>query len=307
VLGADLDIDGTGDEKSLPLLSGRIDVVHLLLRDAAGPRVKRSGVEQPTKALTAERPGEPRVRLDLRIVDHGDVRLEMNLLKGNVTLSRRGQPFRVIGTDVRPALLGTVLIEERSKLTVRNTEFEVERGALRFFDPEKVEARLDVVAAANRRDWHIRLYATGTLSEPRVRFASEPPLSDEDVFMLLSVGMTSAEARQRNRGGVAAEVLWKTAAGGKVARELFPELDVFKVTTEYSPRTGRTEPRIRVGRPLGKNARIDAARGLTAERDLEAVIRYELGRVFSFEGSYRRDPDSAVGDVGIDFGVRTEF
>jgi len=97
------------------------------------------------------------------------------------------------------------------------------------------------------------------------------------------------------------------AGGGKVAKRIFPELDVFKVTTEYSPRTGQAEPQVKIGFPLGDKTRIDASRGLTLERDFDAKLRYELGRQMSLELEYQRDPDNFAGDLGGNFRVYYEF
>ena len=307
VLNADIGFDSPEVKEALPLLSGDVEILRLRFEDQAGPRVRRNRVERPIKRLMKRLPGEPKVRLDLRLTDRGDIEMDNNMLRGKLSLSHRGRPLRVIGTDRQIALLGTVVIEPRSKLRVRNTEFDVESGTLNFFDREKVEARLHILATAKRRDWTISLTAGGTISSPKVQITSNPALSEEDIIMLLNIGLTTAEAGQRTRGGLATEVLWRATAGGKVAREVFPELDVFKVTSEYSPRTHRAGPRLRVGRPFADRWRIDASRGLTIQRDFEAVLSYELNEIFSFQGTYERDPDNFAGDVGAEVGIRHEF
>lgn len=307
LLNARLALESAPDQKSLPVLSGEVEVVRAYLVGRSGPQRRGRKLEQPISVLMARRPGQPRVRLDLRLRDRGDIRMNNNLLDGRLRFYDRWRPFRVVGTDRQIAALGTLVIEPRSTLTLRSTEFEVERGTVEFYDPHQLEGRLDLLARAQKRDWEIRLRATGTLSRPKVRLSSDPPLNDEDIFMLVNIGLTRAEAEQRQRGGYAIEALWRTAGGGKAVKRLFPVLDVFTVTNEYSPRTGRAEPRLKVGRPLNDRTRIDASRGLTLERDFEARLHYELNRIFTLEAVYERDPSNTAGDMGADIRVRYEF
>jgi len=80
-----------------------------------------------------------------------------------------------------------------------------------------------------------------------------------------------------------------------------------RLTTEYSARTGRSEPRISIGKRLSDQVRIEASSALTDTHDFRAVFSYEVTDRLSLEGVYDNNNDQQFGNVGADIRWRIEF
>jgi hypothetical protein len=88
---------------------------------------------------------------------------------------------------------------------------------------------------------------------------------------------------------------------------LIPMLDELRITTDYSERTGRAEPRVRVGRNIRDSVRVGASAGLGDARDFEANLEWEVRDDLSLELSYENETDFNLGNIGGDVRWRMEF
>ena len=96
----------------------------------------------------------------------------------------------------------------------------------------------------------------------------------------------------------------------RAVKQAIPVIDDFRPGTAYSPRSGRVEPNITVGRRLGENVRARLTSGLAEDPQLRSTIEWRLGRSFTVEPSYDRintASSSNVGNFGVDFRWRLEF
>jgi translocation and assembly module TamB len=162
--------------------------------------------------------------------------------------------------------------------------------------------------------WRIQLHAYGDADNVRLELTSDPALSDEDIKLLLTLGMTRSEIDQVGAAGVGASVAFQAvgAASGadRAVKAAIPVIDDFRFGSAYSSRTGRTEPQVTVGRRVTDSVRASVTTGLTEDRELRSNIEWRLSQKLSVQGSYDNINDvssSAIGNVGGGFRWRLEF
>ncbi len=312
VANAEVHVTSPRAEGELPLVGGRVEVVRFryeepIYLDANIGDLGRARVEE---VRTFDPAGE-RIRFDVELVGGGMLQVENNLASATAIIDDSVRPFRLVGTNQSWSLLGRLVVERRGRVAFRDTELEIERGILEFEDPFDPNPRLDFVATATRRDWLITLQVGGTRREPIILFRSDPPLSEEDIALLLTVGLTREETEQLGYGGAAMsaapEILSQLTGLDRELNRLVPVLDEIRITTDYSPRSGRPEPRVRIGRRLTEAVRIGASAGLSERRDFEANVEWEITDSLSLEGVYENETDFGLGNFGGDLRWRIEF
>lgn len=315
----------------LPLLSGEVQVARLTyergmeLRGLLGEVAARAtqGLFRSERAeVRRYDPDQDSVRLDLRVTQDETFRVQNNLVDAEVRIQSDERPFRIVGTDQRFGLRGTMTLP-RGRLFFQNNEFDVRRGVIRFDDSTRIEPHVDIEAVTEVRrasdlsapSWRVILTLTGPSDNLQLRTQSEPALPEPDILMLLAFGMTSGELQQLQQGGdlagaAAIEALSAITGVDREVRRALPLIDDLRVTTGYSMRTGRSEPRVSVGRRIADRVRLSATTGLSESREVRAAVEVQLDRSQRIGVSYDNyDNTSAnsLGNLGVDWGIRLEF
>ena len=158
------------------------------------------------------------------------------------------------------------------------------------------------------------MHAYGDADELKIDLSSEPPLAQDDIFLLLTVGLTRAEldqARSASVGeSVALEALGTLSGADEAVSEALPMIDDFRFGSAYSSRTGRTEPTVTVSKRLADRIRANVTSGLAESRELRSNVEWRLNPRVSVEGSYDNVNDissSTLGNLGADIRWRLEF
>ncbi|MBK6520409.1 MAG: translocation/assembly module TamB domain-containing protein [Polyangiaceae bacterium] len=252
--------------------------------------------------------------------DLADVRLE--IVEPGLELS---------GTNQRYGAKGSLRVLQDSKIRLRNHEFDVSEGYVRFNDPTKVKAEIDLQATTDMRryaqaesaadssagaatagEWNVNVHAHGSTEDLKLDLSSDPPLDQEDIVLLLTVGMTRAEI---DRGlatslgeTVGLEALSALTGADKAVKSVVPIIDYFHFGSSYSARTGRTEPNVTVGKRLTDDVRASVTTTLT-ERDVAATVEWRLKKGVSIQASYDNTNDigTIIGNLGADLRWRLEF
>jgi translocation and assembly module TamB len=147
----------------------------------------------------------------------------------------------------------------------------------------------------------------------RVDMTSDPALSQEDIVLLLTLGLTRSEIDQVQAGvgtSLAFQAAGTVTGADRAVREAIPVIDDFRFGSQYSSRTGRTEPQVTVGKRFTDQVRGTVTTGLTEDRELRSNIEWRLNNKLSVQGTYDNINDvssSAVGNVGGGFRWRIEF
>lgn len=148
----------------------------------------------------------------------------------------------------------------------------------------------------------------------RIDLTSEPSLSQDDIFLLLTLGITRTEldrAQSATAGGsVALEALGSLTGADEAVEKNIPVIDEFKLGSAYSSRTGRTEPTVTIGKRLANRIRAYVTSGLTESREVRSNLQLRVSPHVSVEGSYDNVNDMAttgLGNLGADIRWRMEF
>ncbi|MBN1770396.1 MAG: translocation/assembly module TamB domain-containing protein [Deltaproteobacteria bacterium] len=308
-------LDGTvrvaGDRSDFrPVVTGDVWVTRLAYTDPIRLGVSLSSLGRATvSAVPTFRPEDDVVRFDVRL--HGEgLSIRNNLIDAAFHIDDVSQPFRLVGTNQLYGLVGAMVIDH-GQMRFRRSVFDVTRGVVTFDSPWKIDPRFDVVAETEVRDWRIILTATGRRDDLRLLTTANPGLPEEDVVLLLTLGMTREEVELLGAegavGGALAEVFDEALGVSERVNRYVPLIDQMRLTTEYSTRTGRSEPRISIGKRLSDQVRIEASSALTDTHDFRAVFSYEVTDQLSFEGVYDNNNDQQFGNVGADVRWRIEF
>jgi translocation and assembly module TamB len=284
------------------------------------------------------KPEDDSFTFDVAVVSPQPVRIANNLL--DMQLDVRPPGIRVAGTDQRFGAHGQLRIEPGSKMFLQGHDFNVRDGNVSFDNSSRIAPHLDVTATTEYRryaanadpqaatgadvsnggsgasggKWRITMHAYGDTDAPEVRFTSDPPLSQEDIVLLLQVGMTRAEL-DRNLSGALAQTVGLEALSAvtgldQAVRKTVPIIDEFRVGTQYSSRTGRPEPTVTFGKRITDDVRATVTTGVGEEREVRSNVEWRLKGGVSVHGSYDNANDissSALGNVGAGLRWRLEF
>ncbi len=333
-LNADLELSvnsqGTGAE-ALPHVTGEVDVTSFdytrpinLEASAFGGVAKRTSVEVYDPSLDA-------LKMDILVKSRGPLRIRNNLIE--IALGIDSDAILVTGTDQRFGLRGELKALQGGRFHLRANDFDVRQGVIRFEDPTRIDPSVDVTAVTEYRRytetsagaaasagtgtggvWRITLHAYGDADHLRLDMTSDPPLSQEDIVLLLTIGMTRAEVDQLQAGSLGAsaalEALATVSGADRAVKAAFPVIDDFRFGSAYSPQTGRTEPQVIVGKHLTDAVRASVATSVGEDEELRANIEWRLNQRLGVQAAYDNINDvssSVVGNVGVDLRWHLEF
>ncbi len=257
------------------------------------------------------------VTFDIALRSKHGLRVRNNLVDTTMEIGNGG--LRVVGSNQRPGLVGDVYVVAGGIFRLGRNDFEIREGSIKFADETKIDPIIDVVATDDFRraamvnvstsEWRFKLHAYGTTSNLTLDITSDPPLSQEDAILLLTIGMTRAEANAlggATAGGI--DFLAGLTGFDQTVKQAIP-VDDFRVGTAYSVKTGRTEAQITLGKKLTDSLRASITSGLSEQRQVIGNIEWRLSRELSLQGSYDNlsDVANSTGNIGIDLRYRIEF
>ncbi|MCC6215320.1 MAG: translocation/assembly module TamB domain-containing protein [Polyangiaceae bacterium] len=327
-----------GEERALPRVEGEVTFRSLEYTrpltmvadlDALAKRGKRSSFESWD-------PDGDRVAFDVTVRAARPLVVQNELVETSLILPREG--VTISGTNQRFGARGTVRLAPGGRIRLRQNEFEIVQGTLRFDDPSRITPEVDVTAvteyrryssatqpaagtstgsasatAATGGRWRISMHAYGDPEDLRVDLTSEPALAQDDIFLLLAVGLTRAELDQAQSasvgGSVALETLGTLSGAGRAVTQALPVIDEFRFGSDYSSRTGRTEPTVTIGKRLAERLRANVTTGLAESSEVRSNVELQLTPRLSVEGSYDNvnDISSNLGNLGANLRWRLEF
>jgi translocation and assembly module TamB len=349
---ADADLEATykptpssaGAARSLPDVKGNVSLTSFSYTKpmALNPS---SLARPPRSAVNTYDPADDVVKFEITLVSPRPLRFTNNLIDMELAVADPG--IVLSGTNQRFGARGLLRILPDSKLQLRNNEFLVREGSVRFDDPLKIAPQVDVRAQTEYRRyasaaaeqsvsgtgtdssggassgstqsgsgiWRITLNVHGDADDLKMTLASDPPLRQEDIVLLLTIGMTRAEIDRGEAVSslgetVGLEALSALTGADKAVKKIVPLIDEFHFGTGYSSKTGRTEPTVTVGKRITDNVRATVTTGITENREVRSNVEWRLNRKMSVQGSYDNVNDvssSTFGNVGADFRLRLEF
>jgi autotransporter translocation and assembly factor TamB len=148
------------------------------------------------------------------------VQLDDNLVIRSPQAQVRGGGTLVLrGTVAQPTILGTVETQD-GRVTFRRNRFVLENAVVRFDDPGRINPYIDLRATTRIRTYDVTMWLSGRADDLTIRLASEPPLAQEDLLALVTVGATKTELGTSGGGTVfateAAQLISKELLGGEL-------------------------------------------------------------------------------------------
>ena len=281
-------------------------------------------------------PSEDLIELDLLVTADQPLRLSNNLIEANLRVEKPG--LQLTGTNQRFGARGRLQLLSGGRIQLRHNEFEIQNGEVRFEDPTSLSPRVDVSAVTEYRrysssstasgasggaasssggsasgQWRITMHAYGDAENLKLDLTSQPRMSQDDIFLLLTVGLTRAELDQAQSaslgGSVALEALGSITGADSAVTEAIPLIDEFRFGSAYSSVTGRTEPTVTIGKRLTERLRAFVTSGLSEAREVRSNVEWRLNPRWTVEGSYDNvnDISSGLGNLGADIRWRLEF
>lgn len=333
VVDTDLDLTIPATQRAgtvLPDLRGEVEVTSF----AYTRPISLSGyIDNLTKnlgrneAATAVDPDGDYLTFNLVIDSQQPLRVENELAEIQLEFVDPG--ITLSGTNQRYGARGALRVLPDSKLRLRNHEFDVSEGFVRFDDPAEIRADIDVRASTELRryaqteatttadgssaagQWDVKIHAHGTTDELKLDLTSEPALAQEDILLLLTIGMTRAEVDRglaSSLDTLGLEALSTLSGADKAVQSVIPIIDYFHFGSTYSSRTGRIEPTVTIGKRLTDDLRANVTTTLT-EQDVAATLEWRLRKGVSVEASYDNTNDigTIIGNLGLDLRWRLEF
>lgn len=246
VVSGQLSATGTWDSM---LLSGRLDVLRALYTERVD--LEKGLLEWKRRAAAPrgyDKSGEW-LRFDVQLALDGDIRIENDLVRGGV----RGE-LTLTGTLGSMGLVGSLTMTPGSLATFRGHDFQLSHAVVDLTERRRIRPQMDVHGEAQVRDYQILMHAYGSFDDPQLQLSSVPALSQEDIFTLLSMGITSRDTAFTGGGGgvaigaAAAQALFAASGLDEQVRRFLPRNSplqdfTFRITSAYSEGTGQVVPK----------------------------------------------------------------
>ncbi len=279
-------------------------------------------------------PADDWVDLDVQVKTATPIRIRNNLVE--VMLETNAAGLRVTGTNQRIGLRGELHALPGGRFHFPTNDFDMRSATVRFDDATRIVPMVDVVAVTEYRRfsdrnavgtgsnasgagggqnssiWRIDLRASGDANDLRLAMTSDPPLAQDDIVLLLTMGITRTELDQLRSGAAigALGALGTLAGADRAVRDTIRVLDDFRLGAGYSPRAARTVPQVTIGKRLGDSARATVTTGISESSDVRSSVEWSFGNATSAQVSYdnyTNAASSSFGNVGLDFKWHLEF
>jgi len=304
----------------LPLLAGvlRLDEFIYTRNIKMDRTIEDMTAVQRTEVIGYD-PEDDALALDLRIEHSRPLFIRNNLIEAELRLETDKLPFRLVGTDQRYGVIGHVSVQ-KGTLRFRDQAFEIRQGDITFDDETSIDPSFDLRAATEVRrtndqtSWQVQIHAFGRRDEFRFELSSDPFLTEDDIALLLTLGMTHSELAQIEAGDLgstaALEALATVSGVEREVQKALPQIDDFHIASAYSEQSNRTEPQLFVGKRIAENLRLNASTGIAESRDFSTGVQLQLNDQTAVEAVYNNQnatSASQIGDVGVDLKWRLEF
>jgi hypothetical protein len=213
-------------------------------------------------------------RFDVAIRTADPFRVQSNLANGRITMD-----LKFGGTGLEPWIDGAVQIDQLTA-TLPFSRLQIRSGFIYFSRDDPFVPRLDLRGTSTIRDYHVRVFITGPVTNPQAIFSSEPPLPQAEIVSLIATGSTTQELSSDPNAlaGRAAFLLFQKIYRSVFMRNKPPPADdsfLSRVQFEFGaidPKSGRQAASLSV--PLSN--RLVLVGGLGVGGNFRGQIKYLL-------------------------------
>ena len=209
-----LRFEGSSCEENVPEIAG-----DLVMEEARyyGPiewKAATVSLRRGASVVSVASDAERLFRLNVMLHADGDVWVRNDL--GNIELrTKPDEPLALIGDNTAWGIGHGVLELVRGKIAFQAKEFNLTQARINFDDPRQIDFTYDITADTLVRDWQITMQAQGRRSRgsPQITVTSNPPLSPEDIHLLLIAGLTAQELKASGQDPAAIGTIVGTTLG----------------------------------------------------------------------------------------------
>jgi hypothetical protein len=319
----DAKLSFTGERQPY-LFSGTVRMKRVMMRNnfdlGSGQRARKTTRFLPETVAGKKSFYEVRIKA----LAEGGAIVDNNLLdaefKGEVTLLNNFEFPQILA---RAELV-------RGRLIFRNSFFVLDHASIRTPSAEVFNPVISIGGVANVDNYRITIFATGTADKPKISFASNPSLPQEDIVSLLAFGYRGEDTKRINPNDTSAltysEVgsilmeqlqLSQNLQSKGVKFKVVPSLQDSEVNIirPNSEPSGTAAPKIYLQTQIMKNleAAFGGTVGASQGQSVDARLELRLGRKATVSAVYEQSPggldatetrNSYGGDLKFRWGFR---
>lgn len=220
---------------------------------------------------TAPLPGLPeRIRGDVKLIIESGTRVRHSMADVDIM----GE-LRIRKNPGDEAVVTGQIQSRRGKIEIQGSEFKLERSVVTFAGGDVDNPRLDIVAVHRRSPYEIEARIGGSVKEPTLTFASDPPMDQADILSVLLFGKPTTDLDEGEQSTLQQEALSLTSGfAAAVLSQAVTEalgLDRFGLDLSNVSFTGGS---VGFGRYLTSNTYVSVTQHLDEDRGREATIEY---------------------------------
>ncbi|MGV1099800.1 translocation/assembly module TamB domain-containing protein [Thiovibrio sp. JS02] len=123
------------------------------------------------------------------------------LVRNNLARGAVRPAFLLTGTGEVPVLVGRLFVEP-TRITLPAGRLTIESGVITFPENDPDRPIFDLAAKSRLAGYDITMQLQGTAEEPVISLSSQPPLSDEDLLMLVLTGRLPLASGRKSMAGM---------------------------------------------------------------------------------------------------------
>jgi translocation and assembly module TamB len=219
--------------------------------------------------------------------------------------------LRLRGTPLRPALLGTISVNQ-GEIQIFGNRYTVNRGDIRFLNPVKIEPAFDMDLETRARGITVNVALSGTMQKLNVNYSSDPPMQSREIIALLAVGRNPSGpvglGSSQATGSSSAIEAGGGLLGEAVSAQLSNRLQRFfgasrvKIDPTLTGVENVPQARLTLEQQVSKDITLTYITNLNRTQEQIVQLRWDLSRQWSAIAV--RDSN---GMFGIDFQFRKRF
>jgi outer membrane protein assembly complex protein YaeT len=246
---------------------------------------------RPPVAVDAEPTFLDRLRLNLFVSTEEDLGVDNNY--GRL---EAGAAVRVIGTANEPAINGRVTMREGGQVFLAGRTFRLERGAISFTNPSRIEPELDIELRTLASNIDVAVSLTGTMDQLKTEVRStSPEHTDKEAQQALYGNLGTEDAATL----LSAELLGATgrAVGLDTLRiERGTESEDFRndPTLIVEELDDDTSTRLTLAKRIRPDVEVIISRSLQDSSGVSAAVSYNIRRNIEIRASQRESTDRAI-------------
>ena len=129
--------------------------------------------------------------LKVEVDAHKGIQVQNDLFRDMIA---RGQ-LTLVNTLETPRVLGRLEVSQ-GMLLFKDHNFKIQSASALFDNPNIINPSFDLVATTEANSTKIQMYASGKKEDLKIEMTSSPSLPESDIFSLLALGFTSADAKR---------------------------------------------------------------------------------------------------------------